>query len=76
MECEYKEICPTTNFWVEEKKDFIKEVCNTEEHKKCTTRQDYIDLGITKDSEEWKKIVKYYIERKRQFPPYGLIEMP
>lgn len=35
MECPYKRECATVMFWSEEKKDFIQEVCNTDEYEKC-----------------------------------------
>lgn len=35
MLCPYQDICATTRYWSKEKKDFIQNVCNTEEHKKC-----------------------------------------
>jgi len=73
-ECEFKEICPTTNYWVEEKKEFIREVCNTREHKCCIQQQDFVNQKLTKNSEEWKKIVEYFKLRKQQYPPYGIID--
>ena len=35
MECPYKKECATTMFWAEQKRKFIREVCDTEEYKKC-----------------------------------------
>jgi putative component of membrane protein insertase Oxa1/YidC/SpoIIIJ protein YidD len=74
-ECEFQPICSTTNFWVVEKADFIKEVCKTEEHVNCLHCLDFVNQGIKKDSEEWKKIVKFFEERCKQFPPHGVINV-
>lgn len=34
-ECPYKRECSTIIYWSEEKADFIKEVCDTDEYKTC-----------------------------------------
>lgn len=33
-ECPYKKECATIMFWAKEKADFIREVCDTDEHEK------------------------------------------
>ena len=73
-ECMFKPICPTTNYWVEEKKDFIVSTCNTNCHKLCTSFEALTRQRLTPDSTEWQRILKYYEERKKQFPPYGIIK--
>lgn len=35
MECPYKKECATVIFWAESKADYIREICNTDEHKMC-----------------------------------------
>jgi len=72
-ECEFQEICPTTNYWVEDKKDFIEEVCKTRKCVDCIQRLDFINEDIRKGSEEWQKRVKYFEERRKMYPPYGII---
>lgn len=74
-ECEFKEICPTPNYWVEKQKDFIERTCNTEEHKICLQRTSFVAQNLTKGSEEWKRIVEYFEERKKKYPPYGVINL-
>lgn len=74
MKCEFQEICPTTNFWVKEKKDYIKTVCNTEESRKCVQRMSLVAQKIRKGTEEWESRVKHFEERRKLFPPHGLIQ--
>jgi len=71
--CEFQEICPTTNYWIEEQKSFIKEVCKTNKCVDCIQYFDFINQQIKKDSEEWKQIVKNYEKRRKKYPPYGVI---
>lgn len=35
MECPYKKECATIIYWSKEQADFIKAVCDTDEHKTC-----------------------------------------
>jgi len=74
-ECEYQEICPTTNFWIEEKKAFIASTCKTRDCILCTLRISFKTQKIEKGTEEWNRIVRFFLERRKQFPPYGLIKL-
>jgi hypothetical protein len=74
-ECEYQKICPTTNFWVEEKKKFIETVCKASECAFCVMRGNFEAQGIGKNAEEWNRLVNFYAERKKQFPPHGVIKV-
>ena len=34
--CPFQDVCATIIYWQKEKEQFIREVCDTEEHKSCT----------------------------------------
>ena len=72
-ECQFKEICPTTNFWVEEKADFIKATCDSKMHAICTQHISFEATGITKGDTLWTEMVAMYAERKKKYPPHGVI---
>lgn len=73
MQCKFQPICPTTNFWVEEKADYIKSVCKTAECNNCLQHQELVREGLTEQSIEWQRRVKHFEDRRKQFPPYGVM---
>jgi len=64
MKCPYQPICPTTMFWYKQKQDFIRQVCNTDEHQKCLHYQSLSALGIKKGDKEWQRIQLFIHQRK------------
>jgi len=74
-ECQYKQICPTTNYWLEDNKEYINDICNTKLHTECVQFKTCESLNIKKDSKEWKRMISYFEERKRLYPPHGIMNI-
>ena len=59
--CPYQEICITV--YRPEKKEYVKEVCNTPKHKSCTHYMSLQAQRIQPHSAEWERIKKYLTKK-------------